>query len=188
LRAQRRNDEDRFIYAMRTSGEAAAAAHTARAAITEAAPEVFIRSVRPMADLVAMSVTRERALRTVAVVFSVVAVGLAAIGLYGVLAFQVTTRTREIGIRMALGADRTNVVRMIMRQSLVIVAIGIALGVPLALAASSGLRSLLYGVEPFAPAPFLTAALVLVGAALVAALLPSRYASRVDPLVAIRAE
>ena len=69
-----------------------------------------------------------------------------------------------------------------------VVTLGIVVGVPLALGASSGLRSLLYGVEPFAPAPFLIAALVLVVAGLVAALLPSRYASRVDPLVAIRAE
>ena len=187
-RAQRRNDEDRFIYAMRTSGNAADLAPSARAAIAGAAPEVFIRSVLPMSDLVALSVSREQALRTVAVVFSVVAVGLAAIGLYGVLAFQVATRTREIGIRMALGADRTNVVRMVMRQSITVVTLGIVVGVPLALGASSGLRSLLYGVEPFAPAPFLIAALVLVVAGLVAALLPSRYASRVDPLVAIRAE
>jgi len=187
-RAQRRNDEDRMIYAMRTTGDAASLTHSARAAIAEAAPEVFIRSVRPMTDLVALSVTREQALRTVAVVFSVVAVGLAAIGLYGVLAFQVTTRTREIGIRMALGADRTDVVRLIVRQSLVVVTIGIAIGVPLALAASSGLRALLYGVHPFAPTPFVIATLVLVGAGVVAALLPSRNASRVDPLVAIRTE
>jgi ABC-type antimicrobial peptide transport system permease subunit len=104
------------------------------------------------------------------------------------MAFQVTSRSREIGIRMALGADRTQVVRMVMRQSLIVVATGVAIGVPLALRASSGLQALLYGVEPFAPAPFVIAVLVLVGAGIVATLLPSRNASRVDPLVALRSE
>jgi ABC-type antimicrobial peptide transport system permease subunit len=121
-------------------------------------------------------------------VFSLVAVGLAAIGLYGVMAFQVTSRSREIGIRMALGADRAHVVRMVIRQSLVVVAAGVALGVPLSLGASSGLQGLLYGVPPFAPEPLAIAAMVLVSAGVVAALLPSRSASRVDPLVAIRSE
>lgn len=131
---------------------------------------------------------REQALRSVAVIFSVIAVGLAAIGLYGVLALQVTSRSREIGIRMALGAGRSNVVRLIMRQSLIVVLAGIAFGVPFALAATSSLRSLFYGVNPMAPAPFVIAVLVLIGAGVVAALLPSRSASRVDPLTAIRTE
>jgi hypothetical protein len=139
-RAQRRNDGDRFIYAMRTDGDAATLANTVRAAIAQAAPEIDIRFVRPMSELVAFMVARERALALVALIFSLVAVGLAAIGLYGVMAFQVTARSREIGIRMALGADRTKVVQMVMRQSLVVVAAGIAIGVPLALGASSGLR------------------------------------------------
>jgi predicted permease len=187
-RAQQRNDGDRFIYAMRTAGDAVGAAAAARAAIADAAPEVVIRSVRPMSEIVAFSVAREQALRSVAIVFSIVAVGLAAIGLYGVMAFQVTSRSREIGIRMALGADRREVMLMVMRQSLFVVAAGVALGVPLALGASSGLRALLYGVSPFATAPFLIAIIVLVGAGILAALLPSRSASRVDPLIALRSE
>ena len=141
-----------------------------------------------MSDIVGDSVAREQALRTVAIAFSVVAVSLAAIGLYGVMAFQVTSRSREIGIRMALGADRPDIMRMVLRQSLVVVAAGVALGVPLALAAMSGLRALLYGVSPFAVSPFLIAVIVLVGAGVVATLLPSRSAARVDPLIAIRTE
>jgi putative ABC transport system permease protein len=187
-RAQRRNDGDRFIYAMRTAGNAASVAEAARAAIAAAAPEIVTRSVRPMSELVAMSVGRERALRSVALVFSIVAVALAAIGLYGVIAFQVASRSREIGIRMALGADSRQVVLMVMRQSLIVVAAGVALGVPLALAASSGLRALLYGVSPFAMAPFVMAVIVLTGAGIMATLLPSRNASRVDPMLAIRSE
>ena len=187
-RAQRRNDGDRFVYAMRTEGDAAALANAARGAITQAAPEIVIRFVDPMTSLVAFVVAREQALALVALIFSVVAVGLTAIGLYGVMAFQVTSRSRELGIRMALGADRTKVVRMVMRQSLVVVAAGVAIGVPLALGASSALRALLYGVSPFATAPFMMAIIVLVAAGLVATLLPSRHASRVDPLVALRSE
>jgi ABC-type lipoprotein release transport system permease subunit len=187
-RAQSRNDGDRFIYAMRTAGDAATAIPSARAAISDAAPEIVIRFVRPMTELVAFMVGREQALRAVAVVFSVVAVALAAIGLYGVMAFHVTSRSREIGIRMALGADRQNVVRLVMGQSMVIVTIGVALGVPLAMAAAAALRSLLYGVQPFAPTPFVIAGLVLVAAGIVAALVPSRNASRVDPIVVIKAE
>ena len=124
-RAQRRNDGDGFVYAIRTAGDAAALANVARAAITEAVPEIQIRSVQPMSELVAFMVGREQALAAVAAIFSLVAVGLAAIGLYGVMAFQVTSRSREIGIRMALGADRTQVVRMVMRQSLLVVATGV---------------------------------------------------------------
>jgi ABC-type antimicrobial peptide transport system permease subunit len=153
-----------------------------------AAPGLVIRNVQPMSAMVAFMVGREQALEIVAVVFSVVAVGLAAIGLYGVMAFHVTSRSREIGIRMALGADRPRVVRMVVRQSLIVVAAGVAVGVPLAMTAASMLRAHLYGVEPFAPAPFVIAAVVLVAAGLVAALLPSRAASRVDPLIAIRSE
>ncbi|HEY7501195.1 MAG TPA: ABC transporter permease [Vicinamibacterales bacterium] len=187
-RAQRRNDGDRFTFAMRTVGSAASSAPGVRAAIAAAAPEVFIRSVQPMAELVSFSVGREQALRAVAIVFSTVAVGLAAIGLYGVMAFHVTSRRREIGIRMALGADRREVVSMVMRQSLFVVAAGIALGVPLALGASSALGALLYGVSPFTTGPFVIAVAVLVGTGVIAALIPSRNASRVDPMTAIRAE
>jgi ABC-type antimicrobial peptide transport system permease subunit len=187
-RAQRRNDGDRFVYAIRTDRDAASVEAAARKAIAATAPEVVIRMVEPMSALVAFTLGREQALSLVALVFSVVAVGLAAIGLYGVMAFQVTSRSREIGIRMALGADRIEVVRMVMRQSLFVVAAGIAIGIPLALGASSALQALLYGVKPFAPAPFLIAVLVLVGAGILATLLPSRNASRVDPLVALRSE
>ena len=187
-RTQQPGDSDRFIYALRTAGAAANAVPAARAAITAAAPEIVVRSVQPMSELVAFMVGREQALRAVAVVFSLVAVALAAIGLYGVMAFQVTSRSHEIGIRMALGADARKVVRMVMRQSIVVVAVGVALGVPLALAAAAALRSLLYGVQPFAPMPFVVAAVVLVAVGVAAAILPSRTASRVDPIVAIRAE
>ena len=127
-------------------------------------------------------------MHAIAISGGIIAVSLAVIGLYGVTAFQVTSRSREIGIRMALGADRPDIVRMVMRQSLIVIAAGVAIGVPLALAASSGLRALLYGVSPFNPTPFVIATVVLIGAGIAATLIPSRPASRVDPLIAIRTE
>jgi predicted permease len=186
--AQRNDNGNSIIFAIRTDRRARAITRAARDAIAAAAPELVIRNVQPMSAMVAFMVGREQALEIVAVVFSIIAVALAAIGLYGVMAFHVTSRSREIGIRMALGANRPRVVGLVVRQSLLVVAAGVAIGVPLALGAASMLRAFLYGVEPFAPAPFAVAALVLVAAGLIAALLPSRTASRVDPLTAIRSE
>jgi ABC-type antimicrobial peptide transport system permease subunit len=123
-----------------------------------------------------------------AVSFGFVALLLAAIGLYGVMAFQVSARTREIGVRMALGAGRWQVVRMVISQALLVVAIGVALGIPFALAGARSLRALLYGITPFDPAPLASGAAVLVIVGALAAVIPSRNAARVDPLVAIRSE
>jgi predicted permease len=187
-RAQRRNDGDRFIYAMRTAGSAASVAPAARAAIAAAAPEVIIRSVQPMTDLVAFSVGREQALRTVALVFSIVAVGLAAIGLYGVMAFQVTSRNREIGIRMALGAQRNDVLRMVLWQGMKLTSTGVVIGLVGALAAAQLLRGLLYGVSPMDLVTFISVPLLLALVALLACYLPARRASKVDPMVALRCE
>ena len=167
---------------MRTAGDVATVTLVARAAITAAAPEIVIRSVRPMSEIVAFSVGREQALRTVALVFSIVAVGLAAIGLYGVMAFQVTSRSREIGIRMALGADRPKVVRMVMRESLLVVAAGVAQR-SAGITASSGSGPALRR-ERSPPHRSRSAAWFSSGPA--SSLLPSRNASRVDLMMAIR--
>ena len=141
-----------------------------------------------MTDLLSMTVGRESALAFLAVAFGFVALLLAAIGLYGVMAFQVSARTREIGVRMALGATRSQVVRMVIAQALLVVAIGVGVGIPFALVGARSLRALLYGITPFDPAPLASGAAVLVIVAALAALIPSRNAARVDPLVAIRCE
>jgi ABC-type antimicrobial peptide transport system permease subunit len=122
------------------------------------------------------------------VAFGLVALLLAAIGLYGVMAFQVSARTREIGVRMALGARRSQVVRMVIGQALRVVAIGVGVGVPFALLGARSLQALLYGITPFDPAPLAAGAAVLVIVGTAAALIPSHNAARVDPLVAIRCE
>ncbi len=122
------------------------------------------------------------------VAFGLLAVILAAVGLYGVMAFQVSARTREIGVRMALGAGGGQVMRMVMAQALKLVVVGVVIGVPLALGGARAMRALLYGVTPFDPLPVVLSATVLVVVGLVAALVPSRNAARVDPLVAIRSD
>ena len=111
---------------------------------------------------------------------------LAAIGLYGVIAFSVTRRTREIGVRMAIGAKPSGVLSMVMRQGLTIVAVGIVLGAVLAAATATALQGLLYGITPFDPIAWGLAIVAMVTAAVLANLVPARRAMRIDPMTALR--
>ena len=120
--------------------------------------------------------------------FAAVALSLASVGLYGVLGYAVTRRTNEIGIRMALGATRGTVLWSVLRESWILVAIGVAIGVPAALALTRLLSSLLYGVTPTDPWVLSGAVACLLVVALAAASQPARRALRVDPLVALRYE
>jgi ABC-type antimicrobial peptide transport system permease subunit len=113
---------------------------------------------------------------------------LACVGLYGVMAYTVSRRTREIGIRMALGAARRRIRGMVLRESALLVGAGVAAGIPAALAANQLLRSILYGVKPSDVSIFFQGTMLLIGVAGVAAYLPARRASRVDPMVALRDE
>jgi len=111
---------------------------------------------------------------------------LAAIGIYGVVAYSVAERTHEIGIRVALGAGRGNVIGMVLRRLLVLVVPGVTLGIACAVAMTGVLSSLLFEVRPNDPATFIGVAVLLAAVAIVAAVVPARRASRVDPLVALR--
>ena len=179
---------DRAVFAIRTNVPPAQLVAPARAIILGELPKIRIRHLLPMTDLLSMTVSRESALSSLSVAFGFVALLLAAIGLYGVMAFQVSARTREIGVRMALGARRSQVMRMVLGQALLVVAIGVGIGIPFALAGAQSLRALLYGITPFDPVPLASGAAVLVVVGALAALIPSRNAARVDPLVAIRCE
>ena len=120
--------------------------------------------------------------------FGLLAVVLAAVGLYGVMAFAVSARTREIGIRMALGAGQARVLTQVMRESAALTSIGIALGVPGALWASRGIGSFLYGLSAADPWTYVALAVVLAIIALGAAWIPARRAAQMDPMVALRYE
>jgi putative ABC transport system permease protein len=120
--------------------------------------------------------------------FASTGVALALIGLYGVIAFLVTQRTHEIGVRLALGADRSDILRLVMGRSLRLIIAGTVLGLMLALLATRLLANLLFGVREHDPATFGVAAVLLILVALIATLLPARAASRVDPMVALRCE
>jgi ABC-type antimicrobial peptide transport system permease subunit len=120
--------------------------------------------------------------------FALLALALCAVGIYGVVGYAVSRRTFEIGVRMALGADLADVRRMVVRDALRPVAAGLGVGVAGALALTRVLRAELFGIQPHDPATFMAVVLTLLVVALVAAYLPARRASRVDPVVALRAE
>jgi len=171
---------------VRTSGDAASAdAAIRRAAAAEGArisPVVVLR------DQVREGLARERLLSWLSGMFGVIAGLLAAIGLYGVMSYTVARRSNEIAIRVALGAASRDVLGLMLRQAARLVVAGLAFGAAAALAASRAARTLLFGLEPNDPATFVGAAILLTAVALIAAYLPAARASRVSPIVGLRAE
>jgi putative ABC transport system permease protein len=121
-------------------------------------------------------------------VFAALTLGLASIGLYGVMTLTVTQRTRELGIRLALGADRGQVFRLVLSQGFLLVGIGLIAGLLLAASTGRALASILYNVSVWDLTGFFSAAVILIGVALIACCAPARRATRVDPIVALRAE
>jgi predicted permease len=151
-------------------------------------PNLTITSVRTMRQQVELSFDQERAVAGLAGLFGIVALMLAAVGLYGVTAYTVAQRTNEIGIRMALGADRGRVVQMVLRGAFVHVLVGLILGVPLAVGAGRLIAAQLYRVSFWDPLALVSAAGALAGCAFLAALLPARRAASISPMHALRTE
>jgi len=166
----------------------AALAPAIRQAVAAGDPGLPVVELRTMEAVFGDSVTRQRFLSQLLGIFAAVALVLAAVGTYGILSYMVTQRRREIGIRMALGAGYGQVIRLVLGHGLVMAAVGVGLGIVGALALSRVTRSLLYGVSPLDPLTFAVAASVITVVALAASLVPTRRATRVDPLVAIRAD
>lgn len=144
--------------------------------------------VRPLSTQVEATIVQERMMATLAVGFGLLALTVACVGLYGLLAYSVAQRTKEIGIRMALGAQATSVVTLVLKRGARLVLIGVALGLPAAWAASRWVESMLFGLTPTDPVTIGGAILLLTMAAQFAGYIPARRASRVDPLVALRQE
>jgi putative ABC transport system permease protein len=175
------------VIARGRDGKAPAAAEL-RAAIASVDPELPLTSIQEMEEVVARSLGRPRVTLFLMSLFGAVALALAAIGLYGVVAFSVSQRVREIGLRMALGASSTDVSRLVLREGLKLALAGVVLGVVGTLFAARFLESLLYEVEPRDPLTLAAIAALLVVVALVASYLPARRASRIDPFTALRTE
>jgi predicted permease len=175
-------------YEIRTTGDPGRVMEESRRAVAAFNPAIPVYSVKPLELLLNDTLRQERLIAQLSGVFGGLAVLLAAIGLYGVLSYGVARRTNEIGIRMALGAARTNVVRMILRETVVLIAAGLVVGVPGALACAHLVQSKLFGLKPADPLTLAVALGVLSAVAFLAGYLPARRASQVDPLVALRYE
>jgi predicted permease len=134
------------------------------------------------------SLARERLMAMLSSLFGILALALASIGLYGLMAYSVTRRTKDIGIRMALGAQQAQVTRLVLRETLLLIAIGVTIGVPAAIAATRLISSILFGVKPTDPTTYAVAASILLLVAGLAGYLPARRASRIDPIVALHYE
>ena len=161
---------------------------TVRREVTSLDPNLPIYDVRTMDQWIATSLAAPRFNVVLLGTFAGLALILASVGIYGVVAYSVTQRTRELGLRMAIGAQQRDVVAMVLRESLVVVAVGMAVGVAAALLATRALSGLLFGIGPLDPVTWTAVTAVLFGVAFLASYVPARRATRVDPMIALRAE
>src|SRR5690348_18097353 len=149
-------------------------------------PNLVLYGVDPYSKVVSADFQQEEMVATLTTLFGMLGLVLAAVGLYGVMAYTVQQRTSEIGVRMALGADRMRVIKMVLRGAFSQIGIGLALGIPAAIGAGKLMTNQLFGVKPWDPIMLALAALMLGVAALLASAIPARRAAGVEPMVALR--
>lgn len=178
--------EIRAITLRTPAGAEAAVAREAASVVKSIDPSVMIRRSLTLREQVDQTVSREQLLLRLAAGASMLALFLAAVGLYGMLSHSVARRTHELGLRMALGASQRTVVRMVIRDALLLVIVGTLLGVPLALAGGYSARAFLFGIAPHDSATLILACTSLVFVGLAAAFVPARRASRIEPMIALR--
>ncbi len=178
----------RMTYEVRTAGNPASVVAAVRKQIQRIDPNIPLYNVRTLTEQANQSLMPERLVATLASLFGLLALVLVCVGLYGIMAYRVGWRTQEIGVRMALGAERGNVIRMVLREALLLVSMGVAVGVPVALALARLVASLLYGLKAGDAGTIWAVVGLLVLVAAVASYLPARRASRVDPMAALRCE
>jgi predicted permease len=173
---------------IRTTGDPAALAPAVRQAIAQVDDKLPIFGVTTLREQVSGNLQQEKLIAELVSFFGLLALLLACIGLYGVMAHGVVRRTREIGIRMALGAERRNIIWMVLRETVVLVLAGVVIGVPAALGATQLIANQLFGTSAADPLTLLVSALLLTAVAMLAGFLPARKASKVNPLIALRYE
>jgi putative ABC transport system permease protein len=171
---------------LKTNGNPASLAASLRAAVAEVDRDQPLVRVRTMEDAMSESVAQPRLRTTLLALFSAVALVLSLIGVYGVMAYAVSERTHELGVRIALGATPGDIRSLVVSEGTRLAGIGIVIGIIGALAASRALGALLFGVSATDPATFALAALVLAAAGIAAAYVPARRASRIDPVSLLR--
>jgi ABC-type antimicrobial peptide transport system permease subunit len=173
---------------VRTAGDPSSLAATLRATVREQAPALVLDSVMTMDDRLMSSISRPRAYALVLGGVAAFALAIAAVGLFGVLSYSVAQRSREIGVRTALGAGTTDILSLVLRSGMAITAAGLVAGLATAAILVKALSAILYGVRPLDPVTFLVVPLVLALAAALACVAPARRASRIDPVRALRPE
>jgi putative ABC transport system permease protein len=180
--------DGRTTLVIHTTGEPAAMIETIRSEVAQVAKNLPLFAVKSMSEQVATTLWQQRMAASLIGIFGGLALVLAAIGLYGIIAHSVTQRTREIGIRMALGADHTNIVGLVVKQGIRLALTGLSLGMVAALALTRLMSSLLYEVSATDPTTFIVASGTLIAVALLASYIPARRATKVDPMIALRYE
>ena len=173
---------------VRSTADLGTVAAAARAQVREVDPNLPLYELQTLDEVVSASVSQPRFYMLLLGGFAAVALILAAIGMYGVIAYGVSQRSREIGVRMALGASRDRVIRMVVKQALMLAIFGAVFGLGMALVATRGMQSLLFGVSAIDPGIYVAVAAVLVLVAGLASYLPARRAARTDPQLALRGE
>ncbi|HXJ88118.1 MAG TPA: ABC transporter permease [Candidatus Binatia bacterium] len=184
--------ESRSVYpnsiTVQYAGDAASLESMARRTLSNINPDLTIVSFKSLDYQVADNFNGERLISRLTGLFGALALVLASVGLYGITAYSVARRTNEIGVRMALGANRSNVVAMVMRRALVLVGVGLAIGIPIALVGGRLMRTQLYGVNTYDPVTLLGSVVVLAAAAALAGFIPARRAASIEPMNALRTE
>jgi putative ABC transport system permease protein len=175
-------------FVVRSEGDPASVAGAVRAAVREIDPALPIFGMQTMSDTVADSLVRPRFLSLLLGAFSVIALALAAVGIYGVMAYSVSQRTQEIGVRVALGARSSDVMKMVLGQGTKLAAVGVGIGLAGAFALTRVMSTLLFEVSVTDPATFAAVVALLAIVALLACYIPARRATKVDPLIALRCE
>jgi putative ABC transport system permease protein len=185
---QGRDAWNQLFLIVRSERDASSLIPEVRAAVASIDPEQPVYAIQTMEEAVALSSFQQRVSALLLGIFAAVALVLAAVGIYGVMSYSVSARTQEIGVRMAVGAERTDVVRLVLMQVARLTGAGLIAGVALLLVAGKALTQLLFGVKPADPLTIAVVAFTLGAVALIAAWAPAWRASRVDPIVALRYE